>query len=58
VLNERFGVLHDLLEILRDFENTSHSVRLTAIVIWLMVVCCVVGLLEVGGLFGLIGHHE
>jgi uncharacterized Rmd1/YagE family protein len=38
VVNERFSVLQDLLDMLRDHENQAHSVRLTAIVIVLILV--------------------
>lgn len=46
-----------MLDMLRDHENNAHSARLEWIVIWLIVVELVVGLLEVLGLFGLVGHE-
>lgn len=42
---------------LRDHENNHHNARLEWIVIWLIVIEVVVGLLEVMGLFGLVGKH-
>ena len=42
---------------LRDHQNNMHGVRLEWIVIWLIVVELLVGLLEVLGLFGLIGKE-
>lgn len=58
VLNARFAVLGEMLDMLRDHENNHHSARLEWIVIWLIVVEVVVGLLEVLGLFGLVGQHH
>ena len=52
VLNQRFNVLHDLLEMLRDHENNLHGSRLELIVIWLIVVEVIVGLFELLGLVG------
>ena len=57
ILNSRFSVLQEMLDLLRDHENNAHSARLEWIVIWLIVVELVVGLLEVLGLFGLVGHE-
>ena len=57
ILNSRFSVLQEMLDMLRDHENNAHSARLEWIVIWLIVVELVVGLLEVLGLFGLVGHE-
>ena len=42
---------------LRDHQNNMHGIRLEWIVIWLIVVELLVGLLEVLGLFGLIGKE-
>ncbi len=38
-------------------QNAHHAGRLEWIVIWLIVIEVFVGLLEVAGLFGLIGNH-
>lgn len=38
-------------------QNAHHAGRLEWIVIWLIVIEVLVGLLEVAGLFGFIGHH-
>lgn len=42
---------------LRDHENNHHAARLEWIVIYLILVEVAVGLLEVLGLFGLVGNH-
>ena len=42
---------------LRDHQNNVHGVRLEWIVIWLIFVELLVGLLEVLGLFGMIGKE-
>ena len=42
---------------MRDHQNNMHGIRLEWIVIWLIVVELLVGLLEVLGLFGLIGKE-
>jgi len=48
VLNARFAVLQEMLDMLRDHQNNKHSARLEMIVIWLILV-------EVGlGCFGLL----
>lgn len=52
VLNTRFSVLQDMLDMLRDHQNNKHMSRLEWIVIWLIVVEVLVGLLEVAGLVG------
>ena len=46
-----------MLDMLRDHQNNMHGIRLEWIVIWLIVVELLVGLLEVLGLFGLIGKE-
>ncbi|KAF8071355.1 RMD1 [Scenedesmus sp. PABB004] len=46
VLNARFTVLQEMLDMLRDHENNHHAARLEWIVIWLIVIEVVVGLLE------------
>ncbi|WIA12464.1 hypothetical protein OEZ86_003424 [Tetradesmus obliquus] len=57
VLNARFAVLQEMLDMLRDHQNNHHSARLEWIVIYLIMVEVVVGLLEVLGLFGLVGNE-
>ncbi|GIL66175.1 hypothetical protein Vafri_19780 [Volvox africanus] len=58
LLNSRFAVLQEMLDMLRDHQNNYHNVRLEWIVIWLIVVEVVVGLFELLGLFGLVGHPD
>lgn len=58
LLNSRFSVLQEMLDMLRDHQNNYHSVRLEWIVIWLIVVEVVVGLFELLGLFGMVGAHH
>lgn len=58
--NEMFlwlQVLQEMLDMLRDHENNHHNARLEWIVIWLIVIEVVVGVLEVLGLFGVVGGH-
>lgn len=55
VLNSRFSVLQEMLDMLRDHENNHHNARLEWIVIWLIVVEVIVGVFELLGLFGLVG---
>ncbi|KAF6262180.1 hypothetical protein COO60DRAFT_1699457 [Scenedesmus sp. NREL 46B-D3] len=50
-------VLQEMLDMLRDHENNHHSARLEWIVIYLIIMEVVVGLLEVLGLFGLVGSE-
>ncbi|KAG2435195.1 hypothetical protein HXX76_007278 [Chlamydomonas incerta] len=57
LLNSRFAVLQEMLDMLRDHQNNYHSVRLEWIVIWLIVVEVVVGLFELLGLFGVVGKQ-
>ncbi len=52
VLNTRFNVLQEFLDLLREHQNNKHMVRLEWVVIWLIVVEVVVGLFEVAGLIG------
>eukprot|EP00798_Chlamydomonas_sp_ICE-L_P024686 gene24686-10316_t len=56
LLNSRFTVLQEMLDMLRDHQNNYHSVRLEMVVIWLIVVEVVVGLFELLGLFGIVGE--
>ncbi|WIA14005.1 hypothetical protein OEZ85_002566 [Tetradesmus obliquus] len=60
VLNTRYGVLQEMLEMVRDHQNNQHMSRLEWIVIWLIVAAVVIGCLQVAGLIGFIspgGHH-
>ncbi|GBF98104.1 hypothetical protein Rsub_10850 [Raphidocelis subcapitata] len=52
VLNARFSVLQEMLDMLRDHLNNQHSSRLEVIVIVLIFVEVLVGLVELMGLFG------
>jgi uncharacterized Rmd1/YagE family protein len=54
VLNNRFEVLTELLNIVREHENNLHIARLEWIVIWLIVVEVVVGLLECASILGFV----
>jgi uncharacterized Rmd1/YagE family protein len=61
VLNTRFLVLQEFLDLLREHQANKHMVRLEMIVIWLIVVEVVVGLFEVAGLVGWVpegGGHK
>jgi uncharacterized Rmd1/YagE family protein len=58
VLNSRFSVLQEMLDMLRDHQNNYHSARLEWIVIWLILVEVAVGLLELLGLFGWVGNKQ
>ena len=58
VLNARFEVLRDLLEVLRDHQNNEHSSMLEWIVIVLIVVEIVIGLVEIAGLVGWFGSDR
>lgn len=57
VLNTRFQVLQEMLDMLRDQQNNAHMSRLEWIVIWLIVVEVIVGLFEVAGLLGWTPGH-
>lgn len=57
VLNSRFTVLQEMLDMLRDHENNHHNARLEWIVIWLILVEVVVGMFELLGLFGVVGSN-
>ncbi|KAK9862795.1 hypothetical protein WJX84_004064 [Apatococcus fuscideae] len=56
VLNNRFSVLQEMLDMLRDHQNNFHTARLEWIVIWLIVVEVVVGLFECASILGWVGH--
>ncbi|KAK9814251.1 hypothetical protein WJX72_002986 [[Myrmecia] bisecta] len=55
VLNNRFQVLQEMLDMLRDHQNNSHTARLEWIVIWLILVEVVVGLFECASILGWVG---
>lgn len=56
VLNNRFQVLTEMLDMLRDHQNNSHTARLEWIVIWLIVIEVVVGLFECASILGWVGE--
>lgn len=56
VLNSRFQVLQEMLDMLRDHQNNDHTARLEWIVIWLILVEIVIGVFECMGIFGLAGN--
>lgn len=47
-----------MLDLLRDHQNNSHNARLEWIIIWLIAVELVVGLVQVAGLFGVLGQGQ
>jgi len=55
VLNSRFQVLQEMLDMLRDHLNNDHTARLEWIVIWLILVEIIIGVFECLGIFGLVG---
>ncbi|KAL4430906.1 hypothetical protein ABPG75_006162 [Micractinium tetrahymenae] len=57
VLNSRFQVLQEMLDMLRDHSNNAHTSRLEWIVIWLIVIEVVVGLFECASILGWVGMH-
>lgn len=58
VLNARFSVLEDMLDMLRDHQNNFQTARLEWIVIWLILIEVVVGLLECFSIMGWVGPKE
>ena len=44
VINQRFQLLHEMLELIRDVGNTNHSSRLEWIIIWLIVIEVIIGI--------------
>eukprot|EP00877_Chromochloris_zofingiensis_P008596 jgi/Chrzof1/3990/Cz13g16090.t1 len=58
VLNARFMVLQEMLDMLRDQQNNFHNARLEWIIIWLIAVELVVGLCQLAGLFGIVGGGD
>jgi uncharacterized Rmd1/YagE family protein len=57
VLNSRFGVLAEMLDMLRDQANSHPGVRLEWIVIWLILVEVLIGLLECASILGWVGRE-
>eukprot|EP00884_Botryococcus_braunii_P016721 jgi/Botrbrau1/3732/Bobra.0363s0017.2 len=59
VLNNRYQVLQEMLNLLRDQQNNYHTTRLEWIVIILIVVEVIVGLFECASILGWVGseHH-
>jgi len=55
LLNKRFGVLQEMLDMLRDQTNNAHASRLEWIVIWLIVVEVVIGIFECMSILGWVG---
>jgi uncharacterized Rmd1/YagE family protein len=55
VLNNRFQVLQEMLDMLRDHSNNAHASRLEWVIIWLIVIEVVVGLFECASILGWIG---
>ncbi|EFJ48922.1 hypothetical protein VOLCADRAFT_90235 [Volvox carteri f. nagariensis] len=53
VLNARFQVLQEMLDMLRDHKNNSHAARLEWIIIWLLMVDVILMLFQLLSLFGL-----
>ncbi|PNH05452.1 Sporulation protein RMD1, partial [Tetrabaena socialis] len=58
LLNSRFAVLQEMLELLRAQEENRHGSRLELIVIWLIVVEVVLGFFELLDLLGVIGPQH
>lgn len=57
VLNNRFQVLQEMLDMLRDHQNNFHTARLEWVVIWLIVIEIVVGLGELAGILLGVAHE-
>jgi len=47
VLNQRFQALQDMLDMIRDHQNNSHTARLEWIVIWLILIEIVIGIFSI-----------
>ena len=58
ILNARFEILEAMLVMLRDQNESEHSVFLEWIVIVLIVVEVVIGLVEILGLCGILPHSR
>ncbi|KAK9822191.1 hypothetical protein WJX81_000989 [Elliptochloris bilobata] len=57
VLNNRFQVLQEMLDMLRNHQNNSHTARLEWIVIYLIVIEVIIGIFECLSIVGLVGKH-
>ena len=47
VINSRFDLLHNMLELIRDHQNTTHSSRLEWIIIYLIVIEVIIGIITI-----------
>ncbi|KAL6756554.1 hypothetical protein V8C86DRAFT_2647323 [Haematococcus lacustris] len=56
ILNARFQVLQEMLDIVRSHQNNFHSARLEMIIIWLLLVDVILMLFQLLSLFGFIGR--
>ena len=54
ILNSRFTVLHEMLDLLRNNESNAHGVRLEWIVIWLIAIECLAMVVELFIAFGVL----
>jgi uncharacterized Rmd1/YagE family protein len=57
VLNSRFQVLNEMLDMLRDHQNNAAGTRLEMIVIWLILVEVIIGLIEIFSILGWVGKE-
>jgi uncharacterized Rmd1/YagE family protein len=57
VLNSRFSVLNEMLDMLRDHQNNAAGTRLEMIVIWLILVEVIIGLIEIFSILGWVGKE-
>mmetsp|Transcript_8157 Transcript_8157/g.23415 ORF Transcript_8157/g.23415 Transcript_8157/m.23415 type:complete len:422 (+) Transcript_8157:136-1401(+) len=58
LLNRRFTVLQEMLDMLRDQTNNAHGQRLEWIVIWLIVIEVIIGIFECLSILGWVGPHQ
>jgi hypothetical protein len=58
VLRDWPQVLTEMLDMLRDHLNNSHTAFLEWVVIWLIVIEVVVGLFECASILGWVGHEH
>lgn len=57
-LNARFEVLQATLDVLRDHQNNEHSSYLEWIVIILIIIEIAIGVVEIAGIVGWVGHEK
>ncbi len=50
-------VLQEMLDMLRNHQNNSHTARLEWIVIYLIVIEVIIGIFECLSIVGLVGKH-